>query len=272
LVAGFCLIITLIPSQSNSRQDDFEKRWITLTSYDEGTKNAIQQLEIYGSDAIDELKKVLRATNDLARLPIAAGQIAQEFKIKIEKSNIERTAREAREIQERIEADKVEFAARTAKDVQDKKDAENRSIWMKRSRYALIGLVTLVICSSPFVYKYRLVQSQHRAAEREKTENEQIALEKIYQQEKVKKGLERDSKEQIEQAKLEKSTAENNKIIYLESSLYQEAETYSKKGMTSRAKAIYKNLANNGKDSYWRGLALQALVLLDSFRPETAFF
>ena len=162
LVAGFCLVITLIPSKTGGlneglvAKDDFEEKWITLVKYDDRTKKAVEQLERYGVDAVEELKKVLRATNDHTRLPIAAEQIAKEFKIKIEQINQERAARETRkqqefaareerEIQYRVEAEKMEVAAQEAREIKAKIFAEKKIIWMKRGRYVLFVVTTILI-------------------------------------------------------------------------------------------------------------------------------
>ena len=97
LVAGFCLIITLMPSRNSTdisvskvTKDDFDEKWSTLITYDEGTKNAVKQLEPYGSDAIEELKKVFRATNDPSRLQLVVDEIAKniQIKMKIKKSSL----------------------------------------------------------------------------------------------------------------------------------------------------------------------------------------
>ena len=149
LLAGFCLVITLMPSKSSSdvlvTKDDFEEKWLTLINYDEGTKNAVKQLEVYGSDAIDELKKVLRATNDPSRLPFVVDKIAKDFQIKIlEKEKRELAAQAAREIQDIIDAE-YEIVALAEREIQDKILAGKKTIWMKRGRYALLGFACPII-------------------------------------------------------------------------------------------------------------------------------
>jgi uncharacterized protein DUF1566 len=173
LVAGFCLVITLMPSSSNSNGsaiiDDFEEKWSTLTKYDEGTKNAVKQIEVYGSDAIDELKKVLRATNDLTRLPIIADQIAKDFQIKIDNKNQKLAAHAAREIQKKIEEDKIRISEQIEADKiriseQIAKEANN-IIWRKRARYALFGIIVLCIVCGAIVVKNKNLKAMRERAE-----------------------------------------------------------------------------------------------------------
>jgi hypothetical protein len=125
----------------STTNDDFEEKWITLINYDEGTKNAVKQLEVYGSDAIDELKKVLRATNDPTRLPMVVDKIAKDIQSQNEIKKQKLADENAREIKSKIEADKIRIAEQIAKE-------ENKIIWWKRFRYVVFGIMVLsiVVC------------------------------------------------------------------------------------------------------------------------------
>ena len=123
LVAGFCLVITLMPSKTGGSnisltKDDFEEKWSTLLKYDEGTKKAVKQLEAYGNNAIDELKKALRATNDPTRLQIIADQIAKDFQAQIEINNKNIAIQAAIEIQNQIEEEKIRVSEQIAKEAE----------------------------------------------------------------------------------------------------------------------------------------------------------
>lgn len=148
LVAGFCLVITLMPGKNSpdvsAKKDDFEEKWATILNYDEGTKKAVKQLEVYGSDAIDELKKVLHATNDPTRLPSVVDQIAKDFQIKkIEEEKRELAEKAAREIQDKIDAEN-EIAARAAREIKTKIYEEKKALWIKRGCYVLFCITVLV--------------------------------------------------------------------------------------------------------------------------------
>ena len=175
LLAGFCLLITLMPSKTNSdlldTKDDFEEKWLTLAKYDEGTKKAVKQLEAYGSDAIDELKKVFRATNSPTCLPLVVDEIAKNIQIKNELNKQKLAEQAAREVQNKIEADKIRVAEQAEKEAK-------KNIWNKRTRYALFGITVLSIICGAVVMKNNIDESNRKAAvaaERKMLEKAQAA-------------------------------------------------------------------------------------------------
>lgn len=163
LVAGFCLIITLMPSRNSTdisvskvTKDDFDEKWSTLITYDEGTKNAVKQLEPYGSDAIEELKKVFRATNDPSRLQLVVDEIAKNIQIKNEIKKQQLAEQVALEIQNKIKTDKIRFAKQIAKQT-------NMRIWKKRAPYIISGIIFLCIVCGSIVVKYKMDEPQRNA-------------------------------------------------------------------------------------------------------------